>query len=171
MTLVVSFFLTVLSRVIPHPANFTPVGAFTIFNSKKFGIVRAIIFVILAMLVSDALIGFHYAQAFVYLGFVSYALWGLIAKSKIGILSASVGGSLSFFIISNLGVWLGPWYTHNLAGLIKCFTLALPFYRNTLLGDVVYTIAIFSAYAIYSKIKRGEKIWPTSLPQPILKKK
>jgi hypothetical protein len=171
MTFAVSFFLTVLSRVIPHPANFTPVGAFTIFTSKKFGIVRAVIFVILAMLVSDALIGFHYAQAFVYLGFVSYALWGSIAKSKIGILGASIGGSLSFFIISNIGVWLGPWYTHDLAGLVRCFTLALPFFRNTLLGDVVYTVAIFSAFAIYGKIKRGEKIWHTSLQQPILKRK
>lgn len=171
MTFVVSFFLSVVSRIIPHPANFTPIGAFTIFNSRKFGLVRGIMFVILAMLISDALIGFHYAQAFVYLGFISYALWGNIAKTKLGILGASIGGSLSFFIISNIGVWLGPWYTHDLVGLVKCFTLALPFYRNTILGDVVYTVAIFSAYALYQKIKRGELAWLTSLPQLILRKK
>jgi len=171
MTFAVSFFLSVVSRIIPHPANFTAVGAFAIFNSRKMGVIKAVIFVLLVMLVSDALIGFHYAQAFVYLGFVSYALWGFIAKSKLGILAAAVGGSLSFFVISNIGVWLGPWYTHDLAGLVRCFTLALPFYRNTLIGDVVCTVAIFSAYALYGKVKRGELVWLTSLQQPILKKK
>lgn len=171
MTLAVSFFLAVLSRVIPHPANFTPIGAFAIFNSRRFGIVKGVMFALLVMLVADAIIGFHYDVAFVYLGFATYALWGRIAKNWLGILTASIGGSLSFFLISNIGVWLGPWYTHDLAGLGKCFTMALPFFRNTIAGDVIYTVAIFSFYALYQKVKRGELKWRLSLNQPILKRK
>lgn len=171
MTFAVSFFLTVLSRVIPHPANFVPVGAFTIFQSRRSGVIKAIIFVILAMLISDLLLGFHFAQPFVYLGMITYALWGLLAKTKWGILLSSIGGSFSFFIISNFGVWLGPWYSHDLAGFVKCFTLAVPFYKNTLLSDVIYTVAIFSAYALYGKIKRGEIQWQRNFLQPISRKK
>ena len=171
MSFYLSIILGVALRLIPHPANFMPIGALAIYQSKSRGFVKTVIFVLITLLISDFFLGFHFAQPFVYLGFIAYALWGLLAKTKLGIVISAIGGSASFFIISNFGVWLGPWYSHDLDGFIKCFINAIPFYQNTLISDVLFTIVIFVLATGYKKIKEGEISWPKSLLQPIFKKK
>jgi hypothetical protein len=63
--------------------------------------------------------------------------------------TASLISSLAFFLITNFAVWaFFSWYPHTFAGLVSCFTLALPFFRNTLLGDLVYSGIFFGAYEL-----------------------
>lgn len=163
-------FLGVISRFIPHAPNFTPVGALVLFSSRKklwYGILLAV----LIMVISDILLGFSFASPFVYLGMASYALFGRLYRQKFGILYAPILGSISFFIISNFGVWLGPWYEHSLPGLLRCYVLATPFFQNTLISDLLFTILIFIIIRVYKKIKEGEALWQLSCPKGILQKK
>jgi hypothetical protein len=106
------------------------------------------------MIISDIFIGFNFASIAVYVGMLAYVLSSRLIKIKhIGYLLAPLTGSVVFFLITNFAVWLGPWYAHTVAGLIKCFTLAIPFYRNTLIGDVVFTAAIFGIVFVVEKYK------------------
>ena len=163
-------FLGVISRFLPHAPNFTPIGAFILHTSKK-KIYTGTLLALAIMLISDTLLGFSFASPFVYLGMASYALWGRYIGQRFGIIYAPILGSISFFVISNFGVWLGPWYEHNLAGLIKCYILALPFFQNTLLSDLFFAISIFVLAKIVTKIKQGGWIWQPNYLLGILRKK
>ena len=60
--------------------------------------------------------------------------------------------SIIFFILTNLGVWyLG--YPKNIEGFIACFTLALPFFVNTILGDLFYSFILFRSFKTAKKFK------------------
>ncbi len=166
------FFVAALSRFIPHPANFVPIGAATIFIGYKKGIIASAVFVILTMLVSDVFLGFGGYTPYVYLGFLSYPLAGLLSrKGKIGLIVAPLAGSSFFFLISNFGVWLEGWYPQTLPGLITCYVKAIPFYRNTLLSDILFCTLIFGVYAIYIKITQGGMTWQRVFQKLILIKK
>ena len=163
-------FLGVISRFIPHAPNFTPIGALVLHSSKK-KVWVGVILAVAIMIISDMLLGFSFASIFVYLGMASYALFGKLLKSKFGIVTAPVLGSISFFLISNFGVWLGPWYEPTLTGLIKCYSLALPFFQNTLLSNIVFTVAVFSIAKIYKKITEGRALWQPNCQKVTLNKK
>lgn len=148
------YFIGVASRLIPHGANFTPVGAIGIFSAKKLSKLKAAIIVIAIMLTSDIFLGYSRVSPYVYAGFLCYILASyLIGKKLVGYLVAPIAGSLMFFIVSNFGVWLGPWYSHDLSGLSSCFIAAIPFYRNTVIGDIIFTVAVFSLYRLYEILK------------------
>ena len=170
-------FLGTLSRIIPHPANFTPIGAILIFYGAKRGYKSSIILGLSIMIISDLLLGMSFTTVFVYLGFIGYALTAALYNKRFGIVVAPVLSSILFFIVTNFGVWLGPWYTHDLNGLIKCFTLAIPFYRNTILGDIVFVFLIYLAYEISLKIRykeiltHTEELWQQLSARVSLKKK
>ena len=151
MAFYLSLILSVVSRLIPHPANFTPIGSLIFMNSRKSSLLKGMALAILIMLISDVFLGFSFASVFVYVGFVGYALMGRV--KKIPPVLGVILGSIGFFIISNFGVFIGPWYEHSLAGLLRCFTNAIPFYRNTILADVVFVVAIIVAEKLYAKIK------------------
>ncbi|MCX6809475.1 MAG: hypothetical protein NTZ65_01865 [Candidatus Berkelbacteria bacterium] len=163
--------LSIVSRFIPHAANFTAVGGLTIFASKKLGVKNAIIITLTSAIICDIFLGFSFASIFVYVGMIGYAVFGKFISKKISYIYVPVIGSIFFFLVSNFGVFLGPWYIHNFSGLTACFTAALPFFKNTLISDIVFTLAIFSFVAIYKKIKEEGLLWGTSLQEPILKKK
>lgn len=153
-----------LSRLIPHPMNFAPIGAMSLFGAayftdKKF----AFILPLLAMFVSDLLVNnilyAAYFQGFTLFtpGFVwtygsiaAIVLAGIFLLKKISlgrVIGASLTGSVLFFIISNFGVWLSdPDYPINMAGLLLCYDMALPFFKNTLIGDLVYVAITFGAF-------------------------
>ncbi len=62
---------------------------------------------------------------------------------------ASLGSSTVFFIVTNFACWAGPkMFDHTWEGLVECYTVAIPFFRNTIGGDLFYTAAIFGAYAL-----------------------
>jgi len=163
--------LGVIWRLLPHWPNFVPIGAIGIFSSNKQGIIKASLTLILIMVLSDIFLGFSFVSIFVYVGMLTYIFWGRLTKKGWWGIAAPIGGSMSFFIISNLGVWLSPWYTHDLSGLIKCFTLAIPFYKFTLLSDIIFTAVLFGTSILVEKFKKGELKWHIKLPKVSLSKK
>jgi hypothetical protein len=71
----------------------------------------------------------------------------------LNVYTVAVGGVVSaslFFVITNFGVWFaGRLYTRDFQGLVDCYTAALPFFRNTLLSDIVYSLLLFAAYQTF----------------------
>jgi len=150
-TKVIFALITFISRLGFLPANLSPVGSLGFFNKSLWPL-------ILVTLGFDLWHGgFYSGFGWTYLGFFGYWLMGQLVrgsqkeKSRVGKLFAKIGlkslaakqlaflplASFLFFAFSNFGVWLG-WYPHTLEGFITCYTLAIPFYRNTLLGDLVF---------------------------------
>jgi hypothetical protein len=143
--------LAILSRLLPHPPNFAPVAAVALFGGALFT-KRGLAFLVplFVMVVSDAIIGFHSHMAVIYGLFLMVVLIGLTLRDKIGIgrvIGASLASSVLFFVGSNLAVWYGsPFYSQDMSGLIACFTMALPFFQNTILGDLFFSGVLFGSY-------------------------
>ena len=58
-------------------------------------------------------------------------------------------GSVIFFILTNLGVWISStFYPKTVAGLVECYAMAVPFFSNTLLGSFFYTVIMFGGYEL-----------------------
>lgn len=151
LTLCLIILVAALSRLLPHPDNVTPIAAISLFAGvyldKKW---LAFAMPLLAMLLSDAFLGFHNTMWGVYLGFALIVCVGFMVKDKTTLLpigAACVLGSVIFFMISNVAVWVSSGlYPHSLEGLTQCFIAAIPFYTNTLLGDLFYTALLFIGF-------------------------
>jgi hypothetical protein len=151
-----SFLLAVLliafaavSRFIPHPENFTPIAAMALFGGVYFSRRYAFVIPLVAMVVSDYFIGFHNTVPYVYGSFVLTGLIGIWLKNHKNV-SWIVGGSLTssvlFFVVTNFGVWVTGGYPQNFGGLVECYVAAIPFFRNTVLGDLLYVGVLFGLY-------------------------
>jgi hypothetical protein len=141
------------TRLIPHYPNFTAVGAIALFGgaylpNKKL----AFIVPFIAMLLTDLIIGFHQTMWAVYLSFGLIVLIGLqVSKNKkiTNILFATISSSILFFVVTNFAQWLSdPFYAKTGAGLVLCFTMAIPFFGYTALGDLFYVGLLFGVYEI-----------------------
>ena len=143
--------LAVLSRLVPHPPNFAPITGISLFSSKKINNKLLGVFLpIIPLFISDLFIGISFINIFVYLSFIIIHFLGSISP-KIDVKTVFLS-SVIFFILTNLGVWyLG--YPKNIEGLITCFTLAVPFFVNTILGDLFYSFILFRSYKAAEKIK------------------
>ena len=127
----------VISRLIPHPPNFTPVGGIAIFAATKFYNKNfAILIPLIILFLSDIFLGLSLINLFVYLSFILISKF--VITSKIQIIKKIFIASIIFFFVTNFGVWLIG-YPKTLEGFINCFILAIPFYFYTLLGDLFYT--------------------------------
>jgi hypothetical protein len=145
--------LAAASRLLPHPSNFTPVGALGLFAGAYISLRRYWLVPIMALLVSDVFIGFYnpVAMVFVYMAFIGCALLGRIMLSSgrnvIRIGFSAFLSAVLFFVISNFGVWLaGLYYPMSLTGLLQCYAMAIPFFGNTLYGDLFYVTVLFGIY-------------------------
>ncbi len=140
-------------RLVPHPPNFTPIAAMALFGGATFGR-RWLAFAapLGAMLLSDAIIGFHSGMAFVYAAFSLVVLIGWAVRSRLTPLrigAAAVASSVLFFIVTNFGTWLtSGMYAHTFAGLAVCYAAAIPFFQNTAAGDLVYSALLFGGFAL-----------------------
>lgn len=138
------------------PANVKPLGAFGYWGGNPFLYFASIV-------AFDFLVGGLYPGAiFTYLGFAAYPVIGQIAKKTNSQLLLLPIASFTFFLVSNLGVWW-HWYPHTTAGLITCFTLALPFYKRTLLGDLVFGYGYFFVKRFLSENKQLPALSPSNL--------
>lgn len=146
-------FIAAFSRLIPHPPNFTAVAAIALFGGVYFSS-RYIAFILplIALLITDLIIGFHNTMWAVYLSFIIVVLIGMSLKNKkkIGnIFLASVSASVLFFIVSNFAVWLaGGLYPKTAEGLAICFTAAIPFFHYNLLGDLFFVGILFGTFEL-----------------------
>ena len=166
--LLIVLFITIifLGRILPHPYNFTPLIAVTLLSiysiSNKF---LAIIIPVVGFWLSDLFMNNHiYAGYFAdftvfnsgmiwtYGAIVLVALMGSSFLNQITtgkVVLASLSGSTIFYLISNFGVWaFSPMYAKTLAGVVQCYSLALPFYGTSLMGDLVYCALLFGAYQL-----------------------
>lgn len=167
--------LAALSRVIPHPYNFTPMVAIALFGgsmlNKKW---QAYLIPLAAYLISDVVIsliggiGFYgVTQLFVYGAMILVtALGTTMGKPKaLKIFGYAIAGSAIFWIISNFGVWVANYVSigsplHE-TGLTLGMTYlrALPFYNTysnelffgTFGGDLFYTVLLFGMFALVQK--------------------
>lgn len=146
-----------LWRVIPHPWNFTPLSAMALFAGAHFSNKKtAYALPLAAMIVSNILLGTMYATLpFVYASFVLTVFIGTLLRGRRDAASigmAAVGSSLLFFVVTNLGHWaVVGFYPRTSAGLFACFSAAVPFFRNTLLGDLAFTAALFGGFALLER--------------------
>jgi hypothetical protein len=149
----------VIVRFIPHPPNFTPIAAMALFAGAHFDR-RALAFVVplAAMLLSDALLealfgwGFHANLPAVYISFAAIVGLGLLLRGRAKpapVVGAALTASTLFFIVTNLSVWVtSPVFPKTVSGLVACYVAALPFFGNTLAGDLFYTGVLFGAFAL-----------------------
>lgn len=154
--------LAVASRLMDLGPNLTAVAAVALFAGFVFRPLVGVAITLLAMLVSDALIGFHdWRQMIViYSALAVPAFFAPVLTARgearpqwIRLLGASVAGSLIFFFASNLAVWaFSGMYAKSLSGLVECFTLAVPFYRFTVLGDLAFAAAMFGGWSLVTKL-------------------
>jgi hypothetical protein len=143
--------IAALSRLLPHPPNFAPIGALALFGgayfTKKYW---AFLVPMGAMLLADLFIGFHGTMIYVYGAFALIIGLGMLLKNKISagrVAAAAVGSSMTFFLITNFGVWLGSaYYAQNLTGLINCYVAAIPFYHYTLASDLLFSGILFGLF-------------------------
>ncbi len=149
---------TAASRFLPHPENFSPVMSVALFGSavfmNRFG---GIAFAIAAMAISDYFLGLHSTLPFVYGAMVISALLGFPLREKrsaLRMLSAAFAGSVVFFLITNLGVFLlQDLYPKSAAGLVECYAMALPFFKNSLAGDLLFTAVLFTVFHFAAREK------------------
>ena len=145
--LIILFILiSVWFRLIPHLPNFTPVTSLALFSGlmlkRKW---LSISIPLVAMMLSDLVLGFSSISIWVYLGFVLVTTIGWFLN-KMNIKSILLS-SLIFFIISNFGVWMLD-YSHTFEGLIMCYTLAIPFFGYSIIGDLFWGYTFKYSYKL-----------------------
>lgn len=142
----------VLARVLPHPANFTPIAAMALFGGTYLSKKQALIIPIAAMIVSDVFIGFDsiLMRLTVYGCFIVSVAIGIWIKNHKSAKTVTFGALLSsslFFVVTNFTVWaFGSMYPKNLTGIFECYLYAIPFFKNTILGDMFYSGIFFGGY-------------------------
>ena len=148
-------FLVSLTRLVPHLPNFTPILALAIFGGAYLpNRIIALSLPILAMFLSDLIIGFHSQIYAVYVTIIVLSLLGNMIKTKNIKNLAIIGfaGSLIFFMITNFSVWLsGGLYPLTIDGLLECYIMAIPFFHNTLISTLLFLGILFFGYTFAEK--------------------
>ena len=156
------------TRLIPHPPNFTPIIAMGLFGGAYLKDTRLVFLIpLIAMIIADAFLGFHETMVWVYGSLILISMGGILLQNRITFKNctvATLGGSLLFFLVTNFGVWIiSGFYEKSIVGLLTCYSMALPFFYNTLAGSVVYSAIMFGGYV-------GLKNYlPDSVPDSIRK--
>ena len=154
----------VVARLVPHPANVTPLTAIALFGGTYLSKRWAILLPLSIVAISDLFLGWHNTVLF---NWAAFAVTGLVAwwvrarPDPTRIAAGALAGSVAFFLITNFGVWLvGGLYPRTLEGFWACYVAAIPFFRNTLVGDLVYTAAFFGGYALATQPRVARRTSP-----------
>jgi hypothetical protein len=140
-------------RLVPHPPNFSPIDAMALFSGAYVGR-RLLAFAapLVALLLSDLVLGFYPGMLFQYAAVILIVLLGTLALSRVTVLrlvGAALSSSILFFAISNFGVWaVSGMYAHSAAGLGACYVAAIPFFQNTVASDLFYAALLFGGFAL-----------------------
>lgn len=139
-------------RFIPHVPNFAPIGALALFGGAMMGRRFAIWLPLSAIIISDIFIGFYQGILFTWLSFAAIAAFAMLLKKKNFTQKVALGAPVAaiiFYLVSNFGVWLtSGMYSLTFAGFINCYVQALPFFRATLLSDLLFSAVFFGAYEL-----------------------
>ena len=144
-------------RLVPHPPNFTPIGAMALFSGAYLGRKGAVALIapLAALLLSDLVLGFYHGMLTVYFSVALITVLGAVAlkqKSPLRIGGAALASSVLFFVLTNFGMWLSSgFYPLTVAGLEACFIAAIPFFQNTVAGDLFYVTLLFGGFALLER--------------------
>lgn len=159
-----------LTRLIPHPPNFTPVGAMALFGGAYFASrTWAVAVPLAAMLISDSVLAATRGWHLGWMTLVIYACFGASVwlGAQIGrqprafsVARNSLLSALLFFFVTNFAVWaMGGWYPMSAGGLISCYVAGIPFFGNTLVGYAVYGVVLFGCFELLQR--RFQTLEPT----------
>jgi len=143
-------------RLVPHPPNLTPIVAMALFSGAYLGR-RALAFAapLGALLLSDLVLGFYSGMIVQYFAVALVVLLAIVAlqqRTALRVGAAAIASSVLFFLITNLGVWaLSGMYPHTVLGLQACFVAAIPFFQNTVAGDLFYAALLFGGFALLER--------------------
>ena len=153
--------LCVFARLVPHPPNFTPIAAAALFCGaicrRRF---IAVCVPLAALLISDAFLGFYDVRLMVcvYASLILPTILGRFLEKKKSItriVGCSLAGSVAFFLVSNFAFWLfSGFYSLSFAGITQCYINALPFFQNTIFGDLFWASSFFGAYALLASVSK-----------------
>ena len=142
----------ILLRILPHPGNFTPVMAIALFSGVVLTPQIALVVPLIVMIASDLIIGPHALYPLTWGSFFLVSVLGVAIRKNAKVnrlFFGTLGGSLLFYLVTNLGVFLFQnMYEKSLSGLIQCYVMALPFFRNSLLGDLFFSSLFFGFFAL-----------------------
>lgn len=150
LPILVIIFFAVMLRLVPHPANVAPIAAMALFGGAYLNKKYALIVPLAALFISDLFLGFHPSMPLVYTSFLLTGLLGLwLAKHRTAtnVIGASLLSSTIFFLLTNFNYWYAmPLYPKTFAGVLESYIAALPFFRNTVVGDLLYVGLFFGSY-------------------------
>ena len=157
--------LAIAVRFIPHPWTFTPVAAALLFFGAR-GSRRFLWIPLVAMMASDVILTkLVYAYPFVWDHFVTWAWYAAVLwlgtrlrtnARPLPVIGAALASSVSFFVVSNFAVWAAyAMYPKNLAGLMTSYTLAIPFFRHALEGDLLFTSVFFAVPVVLAALSEA----------------
>ena len=168
--------LGILTRLLPHPPNFTAMSAIALFGASTIGSLGLSFFIVfIAMFLSDLVFGMHNSMPYVYFSFGLTVLMGHWLNLKTAVQGDKVkrtiftvpmcltASSFLFFFIANFGVWMaGDLYTKTWDGLLLCYIAAIPFLKYQILGDLFYGCLMFVCF-----VSRARE--SSSLPQALVR--
>jgi len=157
LTLLTAILAAAALRLVPHPPNFTPIGAMALFSGAYLGRRGAVALVapLGALFLSDLVLGFYRGMPTVYFSVALIVIIGWMALrrvSPIRVGGAAIASSVLFFVLTNFGMWLSSgFYPRTLAGLEACYIAAIPFFQNTVAGDLFYAAVLFGGFALLER--------------------
>jgi hypothetical protein len=145
--------IATMIRLMPHPPNFTPIAAMALFGGAYLeGRIGALVLPLSVLFATDLVIGLHSTMPFVYAGFAATAAMGFGLRTHRGmawIAGAAGLSSVLFFLLTNFGVWwAGGLYPKDFGGLVVCYVAAIPFFQNSLVGDLFYAGVLFGGMGV-----------------------
>jgi len=154
-------------RLAPHTANFAPLGAIALLSGLALK-GRGTWITLAVLAITDSLIGFYGSMIWTWGAFVAISVMGIGLRRYSSFLRIGLGvplTALSFFVISNFGTWLtSGMYALTWAGLVDCYTMALPFFRATALSDMLFGVTLVGGYSVVQYL-RANPVLSGSIPR------
>ncbi|MBF0485427.1 MAG: hypothetical protein HQL16_02820 [Candidatus Omnitrophica bacterium] len=150
----------VLARFLPHAPNFTPVIAIALFGSVYLKRSQAILLPLILMMVTDLFLGLYPSVMLTWAAIFCVSAIGLWVRQNKNVhrsLTGALWSAILFFIVSNFGCWLTD-YPHTWAGFVSCYTLAVPFFRMTLVSTLLYAVLLFGGYEFLAQRVKATKL-------------
>ncbi len=159
------FILIAASTRFFMPPNFSPIAAIGLFGAayftkKHWAFIIPFAALFLSNLVLNNVLYAAYYDSFqwvgnlwVYLAFGLIILLGFQILKKVKpsrLVGASILGSVVFFLITNFAAFLAmpELYPASFSGLLMAYGAGIPFFGNTLLGDLFFVGVLFGSFEL-----------------------
>ncbi len=160
MLAIIIVVLGILTRFTDHAPNFTPTIALALFGGVYLPRKYALVVPVLFMFVSDIFLGFHDTMPFTWGSVFVISLIGIWARERKSfpvLLASGVASSILFFVVTNFGAW-PTLYPLTWQGFVECYVAAVPFFRNTFVSTVVYSVVLFGVYELIAARVRHTRL-------------